>query len=779
MKKIFLSLVVMTISLASFAVPARRGFHDFQQPDGTTISLTLAGDEFCHWYESADGTVYKQNADGMFVRSEATNADMRLLRKSAPKKQARRAKKDVGTEPYPAPRGLLILANFSDVSFRAANTPAVMDSLITAVNCQVNNGYGSAAQYFKDQSNGQYQPVFDVFGPVTLSHNQKYYGQNVSPNDEDSEDKYATDAVIEACILANQQYSNLNFADYDWNNDGYVDFVYVIYAGKGAADGGGLNTIWPHNYSVQAVLYYNERNHQYNCYSVYTKNDTKLDGKYLDNYAMSQEIDGQTGNRAGNGTFCHEFGHVIGLPDFYDTDYGNNYENQLTPNEWDVMDGGAYNGGGHCPPNYSAWEKYFMGWIEPENLGSTGANLTLYPNGSAQHNVYQINASGTLQTATTNGLNYYIENRQKAGWDACLPAAGMLIWKVDFNATYWENNEPNLTEHGNPHYTLIIPNGTRIGDSYGAKNVWPYNSNNSWSGVSGKPLLNIAKSGNLITLTYIEEPAVVIDPFELTWMVGSTAFTTTMSTTAGTVVLPTDEPESCDPSKVFVGWTRTANYTSATTAPTFVKAGDAAEEGDIFYAVFATETQSAVVPQTTTYTFTSKNWADATNSWRCDSEANQYTNNQGVQVTSAKTGAGATCKQSFSNVSKVVANYCTNASKGVGSITIKIGNSELTKDVTKEGGTSLRDLQFDFNPAASGVASFEVTCSTNSIYINSLTFTTGGSGTSYSNYTTICAGTGTSIVNANNYPAAVKAIRNGQVVIIRGNEVYNLLGVQQ
>ena len=777
MKKIILSLVVMTISLASFAVPARRGFHDFQQPDGTTISLQLVGDEFAHWYESADGTVYKQTEDGRFVAT--TREQINARRKASPKfrsMQARRAKK-IGSDPNLAPKGIVILVNFKDSQMKSAHTNAVFNELCNATNCTVNDGYPSAAQYFADQSDGAYRPIFDVFGPVTLSKNTSYYGKN----DSDDSDEHATDAVIEACILANDQYDNLNFADYDSDNDGKVDFVYVIYAGKGEADGGASTTIWPHNWSIDEWVT------SYSSLADYTKAQTRLDNVYLDNYAMSSELSGN--DLGGIGTLCHEFGHVMGLPDFYETNYGNNYKNALTPNDWDIMDGGAYNGDGHCPPNYSPWEKYFFGWHTPINLGNEGQLLTLQANGTTGYQAYQINQSGSLIGATTASECYYIENRQQQGWDEGLPHHGMLIWKVKYNATAWDNNAPNGDDtSGSPLYTIVSASGTKIGTHInrsetayeydGPNNPYPGAANVHSKTIANKPLLDIQEANGVITITYIEEPAVVIDPFELTWMVGGTEFVTTMSTNTGKVVLPENDPTPCDDTKVFVGWTRTANYTNATTAPTFVKAGDAAEEGDVFYAVFATETESAAVVQNTTYTFTSKTWADATNSWKCDSEAYGYVNNQGVQVTSAKTGAGATSKQSFSNVSKVVANYCTNATKGVGSITIKIGSSEVTHDVTKNGGTTLRDLQFDFN-AASGVASIEVTCTTNSIYVNSLTFTAGGSGTTYSDYTTACTTTETSVVNVPEYPAAVKAIRNGQVVIIRDGQVFNLLGVQQ
>ena len=572
MKKNIVIMLLLAVATVANAIPARRGWQSRTQADGTTIELQQMGDEYYHYMINRDGQQVRE-VNGMFeVVGEAPTAEMAKARRA--QGQARRARTDVGTNPYPAPRGLLILVNFSDVSFKSTNSAAVMDSLITAKDCQVNNGFGSAAQYFKDQSNGLYQPQFDVFGPVKLSKSQSYYGKN----DSQGNDQNATDAVIEACILANDQYEDLNFADYDWNNDGYVDFVYVIYAGKGEADGGAASTIWPHNWSIQEAISYN--------YTSYTKSQVKLDGKYLDNYAMSQELNGWDGSRAGNGVFCHEFGHVIGLPDFYDTNYGTNYNNALTPNEWDIMDGGGYNGDGHCPPNYSAWEKYFMGWITPENLGSNGAHLTLYPNGTEQHNVYQINASGKLQSATTNGLNYYIECRQKAGWDKYIPAAGMLIWKVNFSASAWSSNSPNNTSN-NPKYTLVIPSGTKIGSDYGTKNVWPYGSTNSWEGVSGKPLKEITKVGNNIELIYIDEPSEPV--YTVTWMVNGEVLETAKYAMDGSedLVLPTAEVTPCEGTE-FIGWTTEEEWLDPFAEPEdlFTNAEGKVTENSIYHAVF-------------------------------------------------------------------------------------------------------------------------------------------------------------------------------------------------
>ena len=506
MKKIFSVLIVCAVAATAMAMPAKRGWRTCLQADGTTIEVRTLGDEYYHYTINRDGQEVKLNKNGVYeVVGEAPSAAKVKARRA--EGQARRARKDVGA-PNLAPRGLLILANFTDKTFKAANTKAVLDSLVNAKNCQVNNGYGSAAQYFRDQSNGAYQPVFDVYGPVTLSKSYSYYGAN----DSQGNDEYATDAVIEACILANNQYSDLNFANYNADGDNYVDFVYVIYAGYGEADSDDEDVIWPHNWSIQGAIS--------GGYSKYKKADTKLDGLYLDNYAMSQELDGSTGKLAGNGTFCHEFGHVIGLPDFYDTEYGTNYSSALTPNDWDIMDGGGYNESGHCPPNYSVWEKYFFGWHTPINLGNNGAKLELKANGTEGYQAYQINSSGNLISATTSGECYYIENRQQQGWDTGLPHHGMLIWKVNYNATKWENNEPNNTAN-NPLYTIVSASGTKIGTHMnsnqtayvydGPKNPYPGSKSVTTKTIANKPLKEITEKNGIISLIYIEEPQGIED----------------------------------------------------------------------------------------------------------------------------------------------------------------------------------------------------------------------------------------------------------------------------
>lgn len=766
MKKVVTMMLLCGLSLAAYAVPAKRGWQTRTQADGTTIEVQQFGDEFYHYMLNRDGKQVRE-VNGMYVEvGDAPSQEVARARRA--KGVARRQRKDVGTEPNLAPKGVVILANFSNKSMQSSHTQAVFDELCNSLNCTVNDGYPSAGQYFADQSNGTYRPQFDVFGPVNLSRNVAYYGTD-KPGQDEGDDQHATDAVVEACILANEQFT-INWADYDSDSDGYVDFVYVIYAGKGQADGGTSETIWPHNWSVESA--------RQSGYCTYTATQCKVGGKKLDNYAMSGEISGSS--LGGIGTLCHEFGHVMGLPDLYDTDYGTNYENNLTPNDWNIMDGGSYNGDGHCPPNYDPWEKDFFGWLTPINLGNTGQNLTLYANGTENQQTYQINASGTYVGPTTSGLRYYIENRQAVGWDAPLTGHGLLIWKVNFNASAWENNAPNNSNtSGAPLYTVVSATGTKIGWDGSTdncpKNTFPGSGNKtSWTGVSGKPLLNINESNQVVTLTYIKEPTPVVDPFTLTFMANGREFATKTST--GTVVLPDTNPLDCPCGKVFLGWTKTAGYESETTAPTYVKAGEPIAEATTLYAVYAEQSGEGGEPQSTTYTFTSKAWADATNSWTSNQDGNAYdTSKEGVQVTANTSGAKATTKEALSDVSKVVVTYCTNASKGAGSIEISVGSTKVSKDITKTGGAALRDLEYTFSNASGNVA-IEVTCSTNSIYVNSIAIT-AGSGASYSDYSTACGCWYTGVEQAEEASSATrKIVENGQVLILRDGVKYTLFG---
>ena len=493
MKKLTLSLILLLLPLSTFAVPAYRGWQTKSQPDGTTIQVRLIGDEFYHYWQDQEGNVVKCDSLGYWrvVESQPTPATIKARRQASAMLQSR-PQKAVGA-PNLAPRGLVILVNFKDTKFNASNTQVAMNDLMNSSSYTHNGATGSVRQFFSDQSDGQYKPDFDVIGPVTLSNNVAYYGGNV--NNERGQDKLPGDMVVEACSIANAQHA-VDFTRYDNDSDGYVDFVYLIYAGKGEADGGAANTIWPHNWDLASAYYYD------NC--SYSTSQRKFDGKTINNYACSGEIDGQTGARAGIGTIVHEYSHVIGLPDLYDIDYGQNYENEATPGAWHVMDGGSYNNDGNTPPNYTIYDKYFLGWKTPTNPGNTKQTLTLAANGQSGYQGYQITTGNSLLAYNSTSTIYYIENRQQSGWDKYVPGHGLVIWKVTYNSTAWNNNGPN-NDDGTLRYTIVSASGKTTGLGTAADPFPGTQRKTEWRGVNGKPLLNITEKNGIISLSYIEE----------------------------------------------------------------------------------------------------------------------------------------------------------------------------------------------------------------------------------------------------------------------------------
>lgn len=416
-----LLLFVFMMALTVNAIPAKPGLtKTLQLTDGTMVQARLVGDEFGHYWISADGKTY--------VSDEATNlyklADVESIKSNARAKRsrsnARRVSRmgqnkvgEIGS--YTGKKkGLIILVNFKDVKFQTANNNALYQRIANEVNFNYKNFVGSMYDYFYAQSEGQFELTFDVVGPVTVSNNQSYYGSN----DSQGNDKHPAAMVIEALKLVN---GDVNFANYDWDGDGEVDQVYVVYAGKGEADGGAATTIWPHEWQLSAAGYYGDGS-----------GAQTLDGVRIDTYACGAELDGTSGTIAGIGTMCHEFSHCLGYPDFYDTDYSGGQG----MGNWDLMDGGSYNGDGYCPAGYTSYERWVAGWKEPLEL----------TNSKSVTGMKALSDGGEAYIIYNNGNKneyFLLENRQHEGWDAGIPGEGLLILHVDYNSSSWANNTPN------------------------------------------------------------------------------------------------------------------------------------------------------------------------------------------------------------------------------------------------------------------------------------------------------------------------------------------------
>lgn len=335
-----------------------------------------------------------------------------------------------------APKGLLMLVEFSDVTFDQMNTQQAFDSLANGNDYTYNGATGSCQAYFKAQSNGQYAPEFDVVGPLTLPHPTAYYGAN----DADGNDQYVVDFVLDACNAADQM--GIDFSQYDNDEDGIVDFVYIIYAGYAESESAISNHIWPHNWDLISALYFGYTNQKE--YYANSETDYKLpsyDGKLVNSYACSNELRKTTDKRAGIGTICHEFSHVLGLPDYYLTTASPVVQQRETPGAWSLMGYGNYLNNGNTPPNYSVYDKYYLGWLEPEVLAQT-KTLEIPADGQTTY-MLASNEKHVVDGACRTDTVYYIENRQQEGWDAYLPGHGMLIWRVIFNEEDWHQNCPN------------------------------------------------------------------------------------------------------------------------------------------------------------------------------------------------------------------------------------------------------------------------------------------------------------------------------------------------
>lgn len=444
------------------------------------------GDESFHWQTNENGEWIEQGEDGNYTTVPALSEEQIQVRRAKGRRLPQQTE-----QAYPtniAPRGLIILVNFKDKAF--VTDKAEIDSMIYGQNYTREYSYsytaygkkytenitsqGSARQYFHDVSFGQYNPHFDVVGPVTVSQNYSYYGKN----DCNGNDQAPEEMVKEACQLAYNQY-NIDFSLYDNDGDNTVDFVYILYAGYGEADGGASNTVWPHAHSL-------------------TKAGTSLalGGKKIDKYACSNEMSSISGYHDGIGTFCHEFTHVLGLPDFYNTANGSN----RTLGDWDILDYGCYNNDGNTPCAFSGYERFFCGWATPE--------LLVDP---AYYSLKELNGSNTvLLISTTDQHNligndpdpatfYLLENRQQTGWDKYLNGHGLMLTKVNYSYSKWDKNNPNNTESNMG--VDIIEAQTNTSSTNKATDLFPAGAT-SYTGIADHPITDIKEENGIIYFSY-------------------------------------------------------------------------------------------------------------------------------------------------------------------------------------------------------------------------------------------------------------------------------------
>lgn len=532
MKRFFLSLITLVAGVATtMAIPALPKVVRVMQPDGTFVSIRLVGDEYLHFNMTEDGYSVVKNGQGYYVYArkgadgqlEATNqvahdvaqreaAEVQFLsgiskrlspdmtaeasteKQAELKRQAKaRAKRRDPQYDYKNFRGLVILVEYNDMAFSRDD---YRDIAFDMMNKENYTGYkdtngrtvscmGSVRDYFRDNSMGLFEPEFDVFGPYQIDFSQY-----------DANGLNGAGRILKAAVTAADD--DIDFSEYDRDGNGFVDMIYFIFAGNASSYGGNdQRLLWPHRSALVDGWNYLQK-----------------DDVILWDYACSTELYGWTTQPStvtidGIGTICHEFSHVLGLPDLYDTDYEGSGGESKHPGDWSVMSGGSYFDNGRSPVGYNLYERYAVGFAEPQLISDTGT-YSLEP-------LHTSNAGYRINSPVENEY-FLLENRQQEKWDQHLPGHGMLIFRVDStNTRIWENNEVNVNPKHN-YMELVRARGTSAGEAYapfpGRGNVTSVNNVTTpsnlltWSGKETQfGLLDIAETAGQITFevenTYI------------------------------------------------------------------------------------------------------------------------------------------------------------------------------------------------------------------------------------------------------------------------------------
>lgn len=305
---------------------------------------------------------------------------------------------------------MVILVEFSDVSFNREDPRATYDKMFNEPGYNERDGAGCVADYFREQSGGLFNLQFDVYGPVQVSSVAQPY-----KNPSSDTRNFGGEVFKEATQKVVKENPEVDFSQYDWNGDRYVDQVIYVYAGFAGNQGNSacFGYIWPNTSSFSNV--------------------SAPGGVKISNYSSSAELWYSSSSKLsyGIGTICHEFTHCLGLPDIYPTSSGAGYS---VVDEWDLMDGGNFTNYGWCPPNYTPLEKMLLGWLTPIELTEHATIKNMKPS-SEGGEVYRIKHSDNEW--------YLLENRQLRGWDYGLPGRGLVIYHVYYDGSVWAGNSVN------------------------------------------------------------------------------------------------------------------------------------------------------------------------------------------------------------------------------------------------------------------------------------------------------------------------------------------------
>ncbi len=444
------------------AVPADPRPRTIINPDGTKVTVRVHGNEFFHYMTDADCTRILERDSRGFISNAVRNgkaleyseASIGMLKAEAeaqfPLQEApssassmhRMATLDSeGRSNYPTigkgNRSLVVLVEFADVDFTVENPKEYFTRQLNEPGFSDYGGKGSALDYYLDASNGLYAPQFDVYGPVKISKNASYF-KSMGTN---------MDVLIKEALTTLHDDGEIDFSNYDLDEDGIVDTVFFYYAGYGSADSE-TETIWPHQYD-------------YRYFDMTGTKRLKFDGKQVGPYACANELKGwnpttgrlpwQDGSEPwvdGIGTFVHEYGHVLGIPDLYDVNYTEGVT-VLTPGQWSVMAEGCYNFDGCRPPLYSSYEQWLCRWLDYTDAeDATDYDIVALGN-STTPTAVRIRIPKTEEGDAFESEYFIVEARDASKWDACFPESGLVVWRINYKKSLWVNNGVNSSKGSN------------------------------------------------------------------------------------------------------------------------------------------------------------------------------------------------------------------------------------------------------------------------------------------------------------------------------------------
>ncbi|MFQ6093986.1 MAG: M6 family metalloprotease domain-containing protein, partial [bacterium] len=230
-------------------------------------------------------------------------------------------------EPLKAPvtgsrKAIVLLVEFTDNrADKVRHSPAAFKTLLFDSTGAV--ATGSMYDYFQEVSSGRFFINGEVSVWLEAPEANSYYA-----DDQFGKGRWPRNRIRLAydVVVAADPY--IDFSQYDGDGDGAVDALFIVHAGPAGEETGDPNHIWSHKATIPANA------------NGTGKGYMSDDGVKVAAYTMEPEEDGD-GRLITIGVFCHEYGHLLGLPDLYDRD-----NSSAGIGNWGLMGGGSWGGDG-------------------------------------------------------------------------------------------------------------------------------------------------------------------------------------------------------------------------------------------------------------------------------------------------------------------------------------------------------------------------------------------------------------------------------------------------